>query len=119
MADSAFDHPVEADHETESAATSRGPVSQGTASSGAVRAIEATILTVDGTWTLLADLPGVDADGIDLSDTGRGGQLILAAEGRQRRYAGRFDLPDGLGADDLAVSLVNGILELRAEVPFR
>jgi HSP20 family molecular chaperone IbpA len=82
-----------------------------------VRPIEATILTVDGTWTLLADLPGVDLGGVKISDTGQGKELILAAESRHRRYAGRFDLPGGLGADDLNVSLVNGILELRGKVP--
>ncbi|MFW5654766.1 MAG: hypothetical protein ACOCYW_03845, partial [Roseicyclus sp.] len=109
------DHPREA----QTAPGPPEPAPQAQPAPGAPRPIEATILTHDGTWTLLADLPGVDRDSVEMSDTGRGGQLVLAAEGRNRRYAGRFDLPEGLGAEDLGISLVNGILELRAKVPSR
>lgn len=83
---------------------------------GAVRPIEATILLVDGTWTLIADLPGVDPGDVMLRDDGAGGTLTVTAEGRRREYAGRFDLPDGVGASDLKLSLLNGILELSATV---
>lgn len=101
------------------AAKSDASASASTASaqSSQVRAIEATIMEIDGTWTLVADLPGIEAGGVTLSDTGPGGDLILSAEGRQRKYSGRFDLPDGVSATDLSLNLVNGILELKTAGP--
>lgn len=82
----------------------------------AVRTIEGTILLMDGTWTLTADLPGVEPGDVTLSDDGPGGVLTVSAHGRKRRYAGRFDLPEGLSAEDLRLNLLNGVLELSATV---
>jgi HSP20 family molecular chaperone IbpA len=82
----------------------------------AARAIDASILSSGDDWTLVADIPGVDADGVTLADAGAGGTLHVEAVGPRRRYSGRFDLPEGLTAADLTVTLTNGILELRGKV---
>ncbi|MDG4648422.1 Hsp20/alpha crystallin family protein [Roseibacterium sp. SDUM158017] len=81
-----------------------------------VRPVEATILAAGGGWTLVADLPGVAEGDVALRDGEDGASLVVEAQGRGRRYRGEFDLPAGLRAADLTVSLVNGILELRGKV---
>jgi HSP20 family molecular chaperone IbpA len=87
--------------------------------SGAARPIEATIFIVDGTWTLIADLPGVEPGDVTLGDDECGGTLTVSAKGRGRQYAGSFDLPDGVSASDLRLSLLNGIMELSASVDLK
>lgn len=79
--------------------------------------VDATILEVDGTWTLVADLPGVGPGDVRLAAGDGEGDLVIEAHGRRRRYAGRFALPVGLCVEALTMSLVNGVLELRGEVP--
>lgn len=102
-------------------ATGRRSVEKAQSSSGdeAARAIEGTTLFIDGMWTLIADLPGVEPNGVTLNDDGPGGVLTVTALGRGRRYVGRFDLPAGLCAKDLKLGLLNGILELSALVNSR
>jgi len=71
---------------------------------------------VDATgWRLVADLPGV-AEG-DITLATEEGELAIRAEGRGRRYAGRFALPPGAAVPDLAMTLQNGILELSWRSP--
>ncbi|ARE42203.1 Gas vesicle protein GvpH, heat shock protein Hsp20 [Rhodovulum sp. P5] len=79
------------------------------------RPIAADIFSDGGQWQLVADLPGIDADGLTLSE--EGAELVVAATGRGRRFEGRFTMPEGLGLADLSVSLNNGILEITAELP--
>ena len=78
----------------------------------APRAIDADIVSGDGHWSLTADLPGVAEDRLTVEVSQ--GRLILSADGRGRRWAGEFALPDGLTRDDLAVRLRNGVLEISA-----
>ncbi|MBF9029976.1 Hsp20/alpha crystallin family protein [Rhodobacterales bacterium HKCCE3408] len=75
------------------------------------RPIDATILRDETGWRLIADLPGIPRD--DLTLETEAGELVIRAAGRGRRYAGRFPLPDGVAAEDLTVSMQDGLLELR------
>ncbi len=78
------------------------------------RDIVATILTDATGWRLIADLPGVVAGDVVLSE--EGGEIVIRAEGRGRRYMGRFALPTGAAAKDLVLTVQNGILELAWQV---
>ncbi len=98
-------------------AESGDPASAATDDAQAPWPVEATILDVDGRWTLVADLPGVGPEGVTIAEGEGGRGLLVEAQGRRRRYAGRFDLPPGLRAAGLSMSLVNGVLELHGEVP--
>lgn len=82
-----------------------------------IRDIEATVLRAGTRWTLVADLPGAGEDDVALSEApGQPSVLVLEANGRTRRYAGRFELPEGVSVADLRVRCTNGVLELSAEV---
>lgn len=98
-------------------AESDAPASAATDDAQAPWPVEATILEVDGRWTLVADLPGVGPEGVTIAEGEGGRGLVVEAQGRRRRYAGRFDLPPGLRAAGLSMSMVNGVLELHGEVP--
>lgn len=76
------------------------------------RPISATILDEPSHWTLVADLPGITADDVALSQGEEG--LVVDAVGRARRFRGSFPLPDDIAVDALTVSMRNGILELTA-----
>ncbi|ETX15868.1 heat shock protein Hsp20 [Roseivivax halodurans JCM 10272] len=97
------------------AARARRPDTPQPSSPPAVRAIDAAIQHSAGLWTLTADLPGVSADDLSLSE--RDGQLFIAATTRRRTYEGRFELPPGVRLSDIEVSLRNGILDLTARPP--
>ncbi|MEM9757477.1 MAG: Hsp20/alpha crystallin family protein, partial [Pseudomonadota bacterium] len=82
------------------------------------RPIAATILDDGALWQLIADLPGVDRAGIALALAD--GHLVITAEGRGRRFEGRFEMPSGADLDALTVGAQNGILEIafrRPEAP--
>ena len=81
----------------------------------APRPLAAEILCDDGQWQLVADLPGVAREALVLARDG--GDLVITATGRGRRYQGRFALPAGLELEAITVSLRNGILELTATLP--
>lgn len=80
-----------------------------------VRPITATILTEGRDWRLIAELPGVAADDVALTEDA--GALLIRAETGARRFEGRFALPDGARAEDLSRQMRNGILELAWERP--
>lgn len=76
----------------------------------AARPITATILDNATSWQLIAELPGVDTDGVDLKVDGT--RLSITATGRGRAYASVFDLPPGATEDALKLTVQNGILEI-------
>lgn len=61
-------------------------------------------------WTVIAELPGVAPDEIEV-DT-RDGKLLLRTNGA-RRFSAVLDVPEGLAPDAPDVRLSNGILEIR------
>jgi HSP20 family molecular chaperone IbpA len=66
-----------------------------------------------GIWRLTADIPGVEEHEVCLA---RGdGDLVIETKG-VRRFRCVSPLPEGIGPDDLEMSLRNGILELTAAV---
>lgn len=77
--------------------------------------IDAAVEEEAGLWTLTADLPGVGAQDLSLSE--RDGHLHIAATARHRSYEGSFALPPGVTLADIEVSLRNGILNLTARLP--
>lgn len=77
--------------------------------------IAAEIFLEADQWQLVADLPGVPREALVLARDG--GDLVISAEGRGRRFHGRFALPAGLELEAIGVSLRNGILELAADLP--
>ncbi|MEO0918700.1 MAG: Hsp20/alpha crystallin family protein [Pseudomonadota bacterium] len=79
----------------------------------APRPIDFEILDDGSTWRLSADLPGVAE--AELSLTGDDGELVIETTGK-RRYHAVCPLPPGVTADQLAVTLRNGILELHAKL---
>lgn len=79
-----------------------------------IRPIQAEILDSDGHWSLVAELPGISPEGLTL-EVGPG-SLCIEARSVTRRYRGEVPLPKGLGRDDLAVSLQNGVLEISAAI---
>ena len=76
------------------------------------RTISAEIFEDDASWVLTADLPGIVETDLTLSE--EGGDLVIEANGRGRRYRDHVTLPDGVSIADIVVTLQNGILELRA-----
>ncbi|MEM7520418.1 MAG: Hsp20/alpha crystallin family protein [Pseudomonadota bacterium] len=76
--------------------------------------IAATELREPDFWSLSADLPGVAEDDLrlDFAD----GALKIRASTRQRVYEGTFALPRGVSEETVEVSLVNGILDLTADL---
>jgi HSP20 family molecular chaperone IbpA len=74
------------------------------------RPITATILDGPERWQLVAELPGVDIDGVTLEPDGR--KFSITAAGRARSYHSTFDLPDGAEVSALSINMQNGILEV-------
>jgi HSP20 family molecular chaperone IbpA len=88
------------------------PAPQTAAPEVPARPIAADVVNDGKVWLLTADLPGVARE--DLSIAVEEGMLIISASGRGRRYVDRIAVPAGTGADDLRISLQNGILEIEA-----
>ncbi|MXR42434.1 Hsp20 family protein [Halobaculum sp. WSA2] len=62
------------------------------------------------TLRLVADLPGVEKDGIDLQCDGR--TLTISAEGAGRRFDERVRLPVRVDEHSASASFNNGVLEV-------
>lgn len=75
-----------------------------------VRTIEYTVFEDAAGWRLTADLPGVGAPDLVLSDAD--GNLIIETTGA-RHYRATVALPESVCAADLEVRVNNGILVLR------
>jgi HSP20 family molecular chaperone IbpA len=76
------------------------------------RPIHADIVDDGEIWSLTADLAGVAQEDLALSIAE--GELVIAAEARNRRYADRVPVPPGTEVAHLRISLQNGILEIEA-----
>lgn len=76
-------------------------------------AVGATIVDEPACWTLVADLPGITRDDLELGSDGEGGLLIEAA-GQGRRCRGSFALHEDIGIEYLTCRMHNGILEIVA-----
>ncbi|MEM1273967.1 MAG: Hsp20/alpha crystallin family protein [Pseudomonadota bacterium] len=81
----------------------------------APRPITATVFDTAESWQLVADLPGIEADGISLSRAD--GDLIVEARGRGRHYRGSFPMPADANLSDLKTASQNGIVEIRFAKP--
>lgn len=77
--------------------------------SGSVRPLDVEIIDEDGTWRLVADMPGVEEHEVSLSKDA--GHLVIETTGA-RTYRATTVLPSGIEPDELECSLRNGILEL-------
>lgn len=66
------------------------------------------------TLRLVADLPGVDKDGVDLQCDGS--TLTIAAEAEQRRFDERVRLPVRVDEHSASASFNNGVLEVTFDV---
>ncbi|WP_435127265.1 Hsp20/alpha crystallin family protein [Halobaculum sp. D14] len=64
----------------------------------------------DGVVRLVADLPGVDKDGIDLQCDGT--TLTISAHGDTRRFDERIQLPVRVDEHSASASFNNGVLEV-------
>ena len=64
----------------------------------------------DGSVRVVADLPGIDKDGIDLKCDGR--LLTVSANGGGRRYDERIRLPARVDEHSATASFNNGVLEV-------
>ncbi|MEO0702244.1 MAG: Hsp20/alpha crystallin family protein [Pseudomonadota bacterium] len=73
------------------------------------RPVEYDVFETASEWRLTADLPGVGADDLVLSDGD--GQLVIEATG-DRRYRDQVPVPAFVRSADLDVHLKNGILVL-------
>jgi len=67
----------------------------------------------DGTVRVVADIPGVTKDDIDLKCDGK--TLHLDADGQQRTYRERIDLPTAVDEHSADATYNNGILEVTFE----
>lgn len=76
--------------------------------------IAATEMREQGLWSLSADVPGVSEKDLELKCVD--GQLHISAKAASRIYEGTFDLPSGVTEDGLTVSVINGILDLTADI---
>jgi len=63
--------------------------------------------------TVIADLPGVEKDDIDLQCTGR--TLSIRAAGPVRSYADRVPLPTAVDETSASATYNNGVLEVRLD----
>ena len=79
------------------------------------REISATILDGAKHWKLIAELPGIGAEGVSIETTGA--VLTISAEGRGRRYQSAFDLPMAVPPEALDHKIQNGILEVTLVKP--
>jgi HSP20 family protein len=68
----------------------------------------------DGTLRLVADLPGVDKDGIDLKCDGK--TLTISAASPRREYDERIRLPTRVDEHSASASFNNGILQVTVDV---
>jgi HSP20 family molecular chaperone IbpA len=91
----------------------RKPAAPTAAAAPTVRPIEADIVSDGGLWRLVADLPGVSRETLEIAV--EDGEIVLSARTPTRRYADRFDLPEGATLAALKVSLENGILEIETD----
>ena len=64
----------------------------------------------DDRLLIIAEMPGIDADGVRVDVTA--GVLTLSGERDQRRYRKSIQVPDRLRREDVAVSCNNGIIEI-------
>lgn len=76
------------------------------------RPLDFEVVEDGGTWTLSADIPGVERSDLRLSEAD--GNLVIETIGN-RRYRAVCPLPKGVGVATLHVILRNGILELSSK----
>ena len=67
----------------------------------------------DGRLRLVADLPGVDKDGIDLKCDGK--TLTISAASPRREYDERIQLPTRVDEHSASASFNNGILQVTVD----
>lgn len=77
------------------------------------RDIHVDIYEDEGTLRVVADLPGVSKDDIELTCDGE--RLTIDATGSQREYHERIDLPKSVEEHTAEASYNNGILEVSFE----
>lgn len=94
--------------------TSAKPKPKPAGKSAVAHKISATEMREQGVWSLSADLPGIAAEEVSLSC--QDGQLHICAASDSRVYEGIFDLPSGVTRERIEMSLINGILDLTAEI---
>jgi len=82
---------------------------QGTPTGAAVRTPDVEVFSDGGSWMLVAEMPGVDREDLDLSLAGT--RLVVETRGT-RRYRFETDFPQGARLEDLETTLRNGVLEL-------